>query len=75
METYWNDIELARRWGISHRTLQRWRSQEKGPPYLKLCGRVIYRAAEVLAWEDGNLQAGGAKSGRRVPDRRAAQRG
>jgi hypothetical protein len=62
MEAYWNEIELARRWGISHRTLQRWRSQKKGPPYLKLCGRVVYRAAEVLIWENANLKTGEAKA-------------
>lgn len=59
MDTFWNEVELARRWGISHRTLQRWRMEGKGPPYLKLCGRVIYRAVEVLSWEDANLR--GAK--------------
>ena len=62
MEDYWNEVQLARRWGISHRTLQRWRCQGKGPPYLKLCGRVLYRAAEVLQWENANLQAAEAKA-------------
>lgn len=62
MENYWNEVQLARRWGISHRTLQRWRYQKKGPPYLKLCGRVVYRAAEILEWENGNLQAAGVKA-------------
>jgi predicted site-specific integrase-resolvase len=56
MDEFWNEVEVARRWGLSHRTLQRWRSEGKGPLYLKLCGRVLYRAVDVLAWEDANLR-------------------
>ena len=35
--------ELARRWTISHRTLERWRWAGEGPAYMKLGGRVVYR--------------------------------
>ena len=34
---------LARRWGLSHRTLERWRHDEIGPAYLKIGGRIVYR--------------------------------
>jgi hypothetical protein len=31
-----NENELAQRWGVSPKTLQRWRSEGRGPRYLKL---------------------------------------
>lgn len=34
--------ELADRWTISHRTLERWRWAGEGPAYMKLGGRVVY---------------------------------
>ena len=35
-----NENELAQRWGLSPKTLQRWRSEGRGPRYLKLSKRV-----------------------------------
>jgi hypothetical protein len=46
-----NQIELARRWRISPRTLERWRWLGEGPQYLKLGGRVLYRVADIEAYE------------------------
>ena len=43
--------ELARRWTISHRTLERWRWAGEGPAYMKLSGRVVYRLEDILAFE------------------------
>lgn len=34
--------ELAERWNISRRTLDRWRWAGEGPRFLKLGGRVVY---------------------------------
>ena len=34
---------LAERWLISPRTLEQWRWQGRGPRYLKIGGRVVYR--------------------------------
>ena len=31
-------------------TLARWRSERKGPPYIKSGSRVLYRGDDVLAW-------------------------
>ena len=47
--------ELARRWVISPRTLEQWRWQGRGPRFLKLGGRVLYRLADVEAYEADNL--------------------
>ena len=46
-----NQIELSRRWGISHRTLERWRSLGEGPPYLKIGGRVVYSQYDIERYE------------------------
>ena len=36
--------ELAERWRMSEATLERWRSDRIGPVFLKIRGRVLYRA-------------------------------
>jgi hypothetical protein len=46
---------LARRWHLSHRTLERWRSQECGPPYVRLLGRVLYRLEDIERYERTHL--------------------
>jgi hypothetical protein len=46
-----NQIQLARRWSISPRTLERWRWLRQGPDYLKLGGRIVYRVEDVEAFE------------------------
>ena len=51
-----NQKELARRWAISHRTLERWRYSGQGPEFLKLGGRILYRMTEVEALEESRLQ-------------------
>jgi hypothetical protein len=46
-----NQIELARRWKVSPRTLERWRWLSQGPRYLKLGGRVLYRVSDIESYE------------------------
>lgn len=43
--------ELAQRWRISPRTLERWRWLQQGPQFLKIGGRVVYRIEDVEAYE------------------------
>ena len=43
--------ELARRWGIKIRTLERWRHTGFGPGFLRLGGRVVYREEDIEAYE------------------------
>lgn len=43
--------ELADRWTISHRTLERWRWAGEGSAYMKLGGRVVYRVSDIEAFE------------------------
>jgi predicted DNA-binding transcriptional regulator AlpA len=47
--------EVAQRWNISLRTLDRWRWAGEGPRFLKLGGRVVYRLADIEAFEEANL--------------------
>jgi predicted DNA-binding transcriptional regulator AlpA len=51
----YNEVELAKRWGISPKTLQRWRSEGRGPRYLKLSKRVVYPVDEIEAYEHDAL--------------------
>jgi hypothetical protein len=46
-----NEIELAARWGMSPKTLQRWRTQNVGPEYLKLGKKSMYPLADVEDYE------------------------
>ncbi len=43
--------DLARRWRITTRTLDRWRIAETGPVWLLLNGTVRYRSEDVLTFE------------------------
>lgn len=59
-----NQTELATRWNISPRTLERWRWTGEGPRYIKIGGRVVYRLEDVEAFEAENLQQRAAGSAR-----------
>lgn len=50
--------KLARRWSLSPRTLERWRWLRKGPPHMKIGGRVIYNVADIEAWEAARTRLG-----------------
>ena len=63
-------VDLARRWRLSPRTLERWRWHGIGPCYLKIGGRVVYRLADVEAFEAAQIRQSTASS--MVPDRSAA---
>lgn len=49
--TYFTQTELARRWRISPRTLERWRWRRTGPAYVKLGGKIVYDLNDVEAYE------------------------
>jgi hypothetical protein len=65
-----NQIDLARRWSISPRTLERWRWLGQGPRYIKIGGRVVYRIDEVEAFEAQQTRASTAE----LPQPRALAR-
>jgi Helix-turn-helix domain len=51
-----NQIDVARRWRISPRTLERWRWLKQGPAYLKVGGAIRYRIEDVEAFEAAQLR-------------------
>ena len=54
-------LDLARRWRISPRTLERWRWLGQGPCFLKIGGRVAYRLEDVLAYEAAQRHDAGTR--------------
>jgi len=48
---HFSPIDLAIRWKMSPRTLERWRYNRDGPTYLKLGSRVVYRLEDIEAYE------------------------
>ena len=52
-----NETELAARWNLSPKTLQRWRSEGRGPRYMKMSKRVVYPIDEVFDFESRALHS------------------
>lgn len=49
-------LELADRWRLSGRTLEKWRQTRRGPRYLRVGGRVLYPLEEVARFEAEHLR-------------------
>ena len=54
-EQFISQRDLADRWDISPRTLERWRRLKRGPTYLKLGFRIVYSLQHVRAFEAEHL--------------------
>jgi hypothetical protein len=52
-----NEVDLAERWNLSPKTLQRRRSEGRGPRFMKMSKRVVYPMDEVLDFESQALRA------------------
>jgi hypothetical protein len=48
---YLTQVELAARWRISPRTLERWRWAGEGLPFTKVGGRVLYSLSDIEGYE------------------------
>jgi hypothetical protein len=53
------EVDLARRWQMSERTLQAWRCKKVGPRYFKVGGHVRYRLEDIITYETTQLRHGG----------------
>ena len=42
---------LASRWRLSEGTLKNWRSENKGPSYLKIGKNIFYKLSDVVEYE------------------------
>jgi hypothetical protein len=49
--------ELAQRWRLSPRTLERWRWLGQGPAFLRLGRRIAYRLTDIEAFEAAQRHA------------------
>ena len=47
---------LAERWHLSTGTLDHWRRYGKGPLYLKIGGKVLYRVLDIEAFEAASVR-------------------
>lgn len=54
---YLSQSQLADRWQMSPKTLERWRWLNQGLPYVKIGNRVLYRIEDVENFEAQNTQA------------------
>ena len=55
---YLTQVELAARWRISPRTLERWRWAGEGLPFTKVGGRVLYSLSDIEAYEAAQTRCG-----------------
>lgn len=52
-----SENDLAKRWGITTRTLRKWRADGLDPKWIVIGKNTIrYRMIDVLAYEEANLQ-------------------
>lgn len=67
--THFDQLQLAERWGLSPKTLERWRVIGTGPKYIRLPGKVIYRLCDIEAFENECLVSSTAELGNRRSER------
>ncbi|GHC61924.1 helix-turn-helix transcriptional regulator [Neogemmobacter tilapiae] len=53
--------ELAARWKMSARTLQRWRAQGWGPSFIRIGGAIRYTLADVEDYEKQQKECRGSQ--------------
>ena len=51
-------VDLARRWRMSERTLEAWRWKKVGPIYLRIGGKIIYALEDILTYEQTHRREG-----------------
>ena len=56
--------QLAARWDLSEKTLERWRMLGTGPVFLKLGGRVLYHIEAIEAHEQRSARLSTAEADR-----------
>jgi excisionase family DNA binding protein len=52
MVQVWKAEEVGEMLGLSTQTLAKWRSEGRGPTYIKVGDRVRYSETDVQAWLD-----------------------
>lgn len=56
MDEFLTPYQLSARWGgsVKTTTLKMWRHRKKGPPYVKVGSKILYKTAAIVAWESEN---------------------
>ena len=49
------EADIAERIGVSLATVQRWRRERKGPPYIKIAASVRYRPEDLEKFLDSSV--------------------
>lgn len=57
-DVFFTPSELSKRWRgeVTVKTLAQWRSRNFGPAYYKVGNSVLYAAADILNWEQGQIK-------------------
>ena len=55
---YLTQRELATRFRLSVRTIERWRADSYGPAWITIGASIRYRMSDVLAWEAAQRNPG-----------------
>jgi predicted site-specific integrase-resolvase len=48
-----SDADVATKLGVCRGTLQNWRSQGRGPAFVRLVGKIYYDPADIEEWLRG----------------------
>jgi predicted DNA-binding transcriptional regulator AlpA len=56
MTEYLLPNQLASHWGVSANTLRKWRWEGKGPRFVKLGRKVVYRRTDIDAFANAQLR-------------------
>ncbi len=61
-DNHLTEKELAKRWGFTPKTIQKWRWKGLAPDHIKIHGRIRYTKQAVEDFENQNLQLTSKKS-------------
>ena len=67
METYLTPEQLAKMIGLSVKTLNKWRWEGKGPHFLKLGRRVVYRLSDIDIYLQAQMRRSTSDTGEVMP--------
>lgn len=63
MTEYLLPNELAHVWGMSVNTLRKWRWEGKGPRFVKLGRKVVYRRADIESYTEAQIRISTSDTG------------
>jgi predicted site-specific integrase-resolvase len=59
---YLTPKQLATRWHVSDKTLERWRHDGTGPLFIKIVGRILYPVQHIEAHEAKRIRLATSRS-------------